>query len=153
MLPYVHLEEEKNIYEARLLQPSDYKGFAPVYNDFAQKAVSSYSFELAPLNFEDFADSVEKNLIDCLVLFENSVPVGFLVYTTAISEAIELNIIHSFGTENAVERAMYLVRKFLELTKAQRADKVVCYPMLGIQKDYSYSKEDIDAMLSWNEYN
>lgn len=135
MLPYVHLEEEKSIYEARLLQPSDYKGFAPIYNDFAQKAMSAYSFELSPLNFEDFIESVEKNLIDCLVLFENSLPVGFLVYTTAISEAIELNIIHSFKDENMIERGMYLVRKFLELTKAERTDKIVCYPMLGIQKN------------------
>jgi len=26
------------------------------------------------------------------------------------------------------------------------------WEMLGIQKDYSYSKEDIDDMVSWNEY-
>ena len=37
--------------------------------------------------------------------------------------------------ENMQERAMYLVKKFLELTKSERADKIVCYPMLGAQKD------------------
>ncbi|CDE62162.1 predicted acetyltransferase (GNAT family) [Fusobacterium sp. CAG:439] len=121
-------------FEARLLTPDDYKGFVTIYNDFRNRAIDEYMFELEPLGFEDFADAVEKNLIECLVLFENTIPVAFLVYTTAISEAIELNIIHSFKMENMVERGMYLIKKFLELTKSERFDKVVCYPMLGEQK-------------------
>ena len=135
MQPYIHEEKDDNKFEARLLTKKDYKGFAPVYEDFRTRAISEYSFELEPLGFEDFTESVEKNLIECLVLFEETIPVAFLVYTTAISEAIELNIIHSFKMENIQERSMYLVRKFLELTKAERADKIVCYPMLGAQKD------------------
>lgn len=137
MLPYIHAEDEKNNqkFEARLLTKNDYKSFAPVYNDFKEKAVSEYLFELDPLGYEDFIDAVEKKLIECLVLYENTIPVAFLIYTTAISEAIELNIIHSFQMENMTERAMYLVRKFLELTKSERMDKIVCYPMLGAQKN------------------
>ena len=127
-------DENKN-FEARLLTPNDYKVFAAVYNDFRDRAVSEYNFELEPLGFEDFIEAVEKKLIDCVVLFESSIPVAFLVYTTAISEAIELNIIHSFKMENMIERSMYLIKKFLELTKAERLDKVVCYPMLGSQKN------------------
>lgn len=106
-----------------------------IYNDFRDRAVTEYNFELEPLDFEGFTDAVEKNLIDCLVLYDNTIPVAFLVYTTAISEAIELNIIHSFKMENMIERAMYLIKKFLELTKAERLDKIVCYPMLGSQKN------------------
>ena len=135
MEPYIHPEKEDNKFEARLLTKDDYKAFAPVYNDFQNRAIEEYSFELEPLGFEDFVESVEKNLIECLVLFENSVPVAFLVYTTAISEAVELNIIHSYKMENTTERAMYLIKKFLELTKSERVDKIVCYPMLGAQKD------------------
>ena len=135
MLPYTREDEKDNRnFEARLLTKDDYKGFAPVYNDFRDRAFEQYKFELDPLEFDDFVQAVEKNLIDCLVLYENSIPVAFLVYTTAISEAVELNIIHSFKMEDMTERSMYLVRKFLELTKADRADKVVCYPMLGEQK-------------------
>ena len=136
MQTYIHSKNEKNKYEARLLTPAYYKGFEPVYNDFEQRAFESYKFELAPLNFEDFIDSVEKKLIECIVLFEHSVPVGFLVYTTAISESIELNIIHSFKDEDMIDRGIYLLKKFLELTKAQRTDKIVCYPMLGVQDEY-----------------
>ena len=127
-------DENKN-FEARLLTSNDYKAFATVYNDFRDRAVTEYNFELEPLDFEGFTNAVEKNLIDCLVLYDNTIPVAFLVYTTAISEAIELNIIHSFKMENMVERAMYLIKKFLELTKAERLDKIVCYPMLGSQKN------------------
>lgn len=126
---------DNNNFEARLLTPNDYKGFATIYNDFRNRAVDEYMFELEPLGFEDFADAVEKKLIECLVLFDNTIPVAFLVYTTAISEAIELNIIHSFKMENMVERGMYLIKKFLELTKSERFDKIVCYPMLGEQKN------------------
>ncbi len=124
---------EKN-FEARLLTPDDYRAFAAVYEDFRTRAVSEYKFELEPLGYDDFIDSVEKQLIECLVLYENSIPVAFSVYTTAISEAIELNIIHSFNLENIVERSSYLIKKFLELTKAERNEKIVCYPMLGSQK-------------------
>lgn len=129
------MNSENLNFEARLLTPQDYKSFASVYNDFRTRAVEEYKFELEPLSFEDFTESVEKKLIECLVLFDNTVPVAFLVYTTAISEAIELNIIHSFKMEDMVERAMYLVKKFLELTKAERKEKIVCYPMLGSQRN------------------
>lgn len=135
MQPYKHLEKSENKFNARLLMPDDYKAFAPVYNDFRERAIEEYKFELDPLRYEDFIDSVKKQLIECLVLYENSYPIAFLVYTTAISEAVELNIIHSFNMENIVERSMYLIKKFLELTKNQRTDKIVCYPMLGKQKD------------------
>lgn len=135
MLPYQHAEKDDNKFEARLLTKNDYKGFAPVYEDFRTRAIDEYSFELEPLGFEDFTEAVEKKLIDCLVLFEDSIPVAFLVYTTAISEAVELNIIHTYKMENTSERAEYLLKKFLELTKSERIDKIVCYPMLGAQKD------------------
>lgn len=129
------MQKENNNFEARLLTSNDYKSFAPVYNDFRERAFDEYMFELEPLQFEDFVDAVEKKLIECLVLYENTIPVAFLIYTTAISEAIELNIIHSFKMENVSERGMYLLKKFLELTKSERMDKIVCYPMLGFQKN------------------
>lgn len=135
MLPYKHEEKDNTNFEARLLTPEDYKSFAPIYEDFKNRAIDEYMFELEPLDFQNFVSSVEKNLIECLVLYENTIPVAFLVYTTAISEAIELNIIHSFKMENITERSMYLLKKFLELTKFLRKEKIVCYPMLGAQKN------------------
>ncbi len=124
----------KTVFEAKLLTQEDYKSFELIYNDFKDSAVEDYKFELEPLDYKGFINAVEKNLIKCVVLFENSVPSAFLIYTTSISEAVELNIIHSYKNENAAERSRYLIEEFLNETKNDRKDKVVCYPMLGNQK-------------------
>lgn len=123
-------------YQAQLLTHNLYKIFAGVYADFRANAVDEYKFELEPLGFEDFIDAVEKDLIKCIVLLENYIPTAFLVYTTAISEAIELNIIHCLGDEDLVEKRNLLMEKFLELTENERKEKIVCYPMLGKQGDF-----------------
>ena len=122
------------LFEARALEEKDYKSFATVYNDFRNRAVLEYKFELEPLCYKDFIDALEKELINCIVLFENNIPVSFLVYTTAISEAIELNIIHCLKMENILSRSKYLIEEFLRETRTERREKIVCYPMLGSQK-------------------
>ena len=121
-------------YAAKLLSQGDYKGFEPVYNDFRTRAATDYNFELEPLSFEDFIDSVQKKLIECLILLEDGTPVAFMVYTTMISEAVELNIIHALNMENFIIRSKYLIEEFLKQTAEIRKHKIVCYPMLGSQK-------------------
>src|SRR5574344_2783376 len=121
--------------EAKLLTSEDYADFEKLYEDFKKRAYTEYKFELQPLEFGDFVSSVEKGLIKCLILKEDDAPVAFLVYTTCISEALVLNIIHTINSENKSARVDALLRKFIELTKEERQDKVVCYPMLGSQKD------------------
>lgn len=119
---------------AKLLTVEDYDVFEELYDDFYKKAATEYNFELEPVDYKGFIDSVEKNLIQCIILYDNHVAVGFLVYTTAISEAIELNIIHCIQKDNYLTYAKELLVKFLELTSNIRKKKVVCYPMLGDQK-------------------
>lgn len=121
-------------YLAKILSEDDFSGFEPLYNDFKVRAITNYGFELEPLNFEDFIESIKKNLISCIVLYEDGIQTAFLIYTTMISEAIELNIIHTFGMEDMMTRAKKLCDKFMELTKQERKHKVVCYPMLGEQR-------------------
>ena len=60
------------LFEARALEEKDYKSFATVYNDFRNRAVLEYKFELEPLCYKDFIDALEKELINCIVLFENT---------------------------------------------------------------------------------
>lgn len=120
-------------YEVELLNSNIYKFFAGVYNDFKAKAVDEYKFELEPLPYEEFIDAVEKNYMKCIVLKENEIPTAFLVYTTSISEAVELNLIHCLGTEDELTKIKLLIEKFLELTEVERQTKVVSYPMLGHQ--------------------
>ena len=124
-------------YEVELLNGSLYKIFVGVYNDFKAKAVSDYKFELEPLAYEEFIDAVEKNYMQCIVLKENDIPTAFLVYTTSISESIELNLIHCLGTEDEIVKVKLLIEKFLELTEGERVTKVVSYPMIGHQSVFT----------------
>ena len=122
------------MYSAKLLTEEDYDFFEELYNDFYSKAKTDYNFELEPLDYDGFLDAIEKEIIQCIILYENHKTVGFLVYTTAISEAIELNIIHCLNNEKYEEYASELLQKFLELTSETRKQKIVCYPMLGSQE-------------------
>lgn len=123
------------MYRTKLLGNIDYRNFEPLYEDFCAKSVSEYNFELEPLNFRGFLDSVERKLINCIVVYDEDKLVGFLVYTTVISDAIELNIVHCLRQENFLDYAKELLDKFMELTSSERERKIVCYPMLGEQKN------------------
>ena len=127
----------ENNYKVELLEKDSYKIFKGVYNDFKSKAESEYKFELAPLEYEEFIDAVEKNYMSCIVLKENEIPTAFLVYTTSISESIELNIVHCLGTEDEITKVKLLIEKFMTLTDADRMSKVVTYPMLGHQSVFT----------------
>lgn len=119
----------------KFLATEDYDNFEVLYDDFCKKAVSEYNFELEPLDYDGFLEAIDKDLIKCMVLFdEENKASAFLVYTTAISEAIELNIIHCPEKEHMLEYAKELLKKFIDVTKNLRKDKIVCYPMLGEQK-------------------
>lgn len=123
-------------YEARILTKDLYKIFAGVYSDFRIAAVEDYKFELEPLSYEDFIDSVERNLVRCIVLLENQIPTAFLAYTTMISEALELNVIHCLGDEDLISKRKILLEKFLQDTQEERKEKIVCYPMIGSQGNF-----------------
>ena len=131
------MSEKENNYNVELLDKDSYKIFKGVYNDFKEKAVSEYKFELAPLEYDEFIDAIDKEYMNCIVLKENEIPTAFLVYTTAISESIELNIIHCLGTEDEITKIKLLLEKFLELTNVERTTKVVSYPMLGHQSVFT----------------
>lgn len=124
-------------YEVEVLDKSTFKIFKGVYNDFKSKAVSEYKFELEPLPYEEFIDAVEQGYLKCIVLKENQIPTAFLVYTTSISESIELNLVHCLGAEDETAKQKLLIEKFLELTEAERQNKVVSYPMIGHQSVFT----------------
>lgn len=124
-------------YEVGLLDGSSFKIFKGVYNDFRAKAINEYKFELEPLEYEEFISAVEKGYLKCIVLKENLIPTAFLIYTTDISESIELNMIHCLGTEDESTKYKLLIEKFLALTEVERQNKVVSYPMLGRQSAFT----------------
>lgn len=124
------------VYEIQPLTKDYYKIFAGVYSDFRVAAIDDYKFELEPLSYEEFIDAIEKNFIKCIILSENRIPTAFLAYTTMISEAIELNVIHCLGDEDLITKRRLLLEKFLELTQEERKEKIVCYPMTGSQGSF-----------------
>lgn len=128
--------KSNTIYEAQELTKNLYKIFAGVYSDFRVAAIDDYKFELEPLSYEDFIDAIDKNLIKCIVLLENQIPTAFLAYTTMISEAVELNVIHCLGDEDLIEKRKILLEKFLQDAAEEIKSKVVCYPMIGSQSSF-----------------
>ncbi len=124
-------------YETQMLDSNLFKIFTGVYNDFRAKAREDYMFELDPLEYEDFVNAVKKEYVKCIVLLENHIPTAFLVYTSAISESIELNVIHCLGNEDLLSKRKLLMERFLQETETERKEKVVCYPLLGVQSDFT----------------
>jgi len=127
----------ETIYQVEFLNKDKYRLFKGLYSDFVAHAISDYRFELTPLDYDGFIDAVDKDIIKCAVLLENSFPTAFLVYTTAISESVELNVIHCLGNEDLITKRCKLTEFFMEQTKENRKDSVVCYPMLGTQEDFA----------------
>ena len=124
-------------YEVELLNSDSFKIFAGVYNDFKAKAVSEYKFELEPLEYDEFIEAVQQKYLNCIILKENDIPTAFLVYTTSISESIELNVVHCLGSEDEVNKVKLLIERFMELTETDRKSKVVAYPMIGHQSVFT----------------
>jgi len=122
--------------EAKKLTKEYYNVFQGAYNDFRVNSMTEYKFELEPLSCESFLESVDSGLIDCYILLEDNIPTGFLAYTTAISDALELNIIHCMGSENLNQKRKILLSKFLEENKELTDKMVVTYPMMGSQRDF-----------------
>ena len=124
------------VYSVKKLSMDDFKIFTGLYNDFRSRAVSDFKFDLEPLEYEDFIMAINNGLLQCLVLFENSIPTGFLIYTTLISYAIELNIIYLISQDNYETKVKNLVEELLNIEKDRLNNKVITYPLLGEQVQY-----------------
>lgn len=124
------------MYETAVLEEKYFRVFQGAYNDFRLKARTDYKFEIDPLNYEDFIESFKKGLINCIILLEDSIPTGFLAYTTVPHDVIELFVVHVLGMEDLENKRKCLFEKFMEQTKGIRKHSVVSYAMLGVQETF-----------------
>ena len=124
------------MYQTAVLDEKYFKIFGGVYNDFRRKCRQDYKFELDPLEYSDFIEYFAKGLLSCILLLEDDIPTGFLAYSAALEDAIELYVIHCLGNENILEKKNSLVEKFLEVTAQKRQNALVSYPMLGVQTNF-----------------
>lgn len=124
------------MYQTRVLSEEYFKIFAGVYNDFRTKCAQDYKFEIEPLNYDEFIEYFSKKLISCIILLEDDIPTGFLAYSCATSDVIELFLIHILGNENINDKRDALMENFMLETTQRRKQALVSYPMLGVQTDY-----------------
>lgn len=128
------------MYATEVLSEKYFKIFMGAYNDFRVNCKKDYNFELEPLNYEDFLEYFNKGIIKCIILLEDSIPTGFLAYSEAQKDAIELYVIHCLGLENITGKRKLLIETFLKETLISRQTSLVSYPMLGIQESF---KDDL----------
>ena len=128
------------MYEVAVLEEKYFRVFQGAYNDFRLRARTDYKFEIDPLLYEDFMDSFAKGLVSCIILLEDSIPTGFLAYTTVPHDVIELFVIHCLGSEDITNKRRCLFEKFMDLTRSQRKHAIVSYAMLGVQEPF---KKDV----------
>lgn len=124
------------MYQTKVLSENYFKIFAGVYNDFRLKCAKDYKFEIDPLNYQDFIEYFKKKVLSCILLLEDDIPTGFLAYSAAAPDVIELFLIHILGNENIDEKRDALMEKFMLETTQTRKQALTSYPMLGVQTDY-----------------
>lgn len=124
------------MYQTKVLSGEYFKIFGGVYNDFRNASRKDYKFELDPLDYAGFIEYFEKGLLDCIILLEEDIPTGFLVYSLATKDVIELYIIHCLGDENINEKRSALMTAFLQSVALLRTERLISYPMLGKQGEY-----------------
>lgn len=124
------------MYNTEVLSEKYFKIFMGAYNDFRVNCGKDYKFELEPLTYNDFLEYFNKGIIKCIILLESGIPTGFLAYSEAQENSIELYVIHCLGTENLNEKRKLLLEAFLNETAEQRKTSLVSYPMLGLQEDF-----------------
>ena len=101
------------MYQTRVLSEEYFKIFAGVYNDFRTKCAQDYKFEIEPLNYDEFIEYFSKKLISCIILLEDDIPTGFLAYSCATSDVIELFLIHILGNEDINDKRDALVENVM----------------------------------------
>ncbi|MCD8024996.1 MAG: GNAT family N-acetyltransferase [Candidatus Gastranaerophilales bacterium] len=124
------------MYQTEVLTEKYFKIFMGAYNDFRVNCAKLYRFELEPLNYDDFLEYFNKDIIKCIILLEGAIPTAFLAYSKAQENSIELYVIHCLGDENLNEKKKLLLQAFLDETKEYRKTSLVSYPMLGIQENF-----------------
>lgn len=122
--------------EACIINHQNIDKIKNIYLDFKEKSGDFYKFELEPIDFTEFKRTVESGLLKGIALFEGDVVLGVLLYTLDISEALELNIIHTLMPNN-FEHKEFLLTKLLEVEGNNPDYTVISYPMLGSQCDFS----------------
>ena len=81
-------------YKTELLTITNIDQIKEIYESFRLKATKDYRYEIEPLDFYSFKESIEDGRLKGIALFDDSQPEGILIFVVEPHKAIELNIIH-----------------------------------------------------------
>lgn len=124
-------------YTTELITSENADNIKEVYESFRLKAIKDYRYEIEPLDFFSFKEAIDSKILNGISLFENSVPVGILIFVFEEHKAIELNIIHIHDRKDLNKKRLTLAAALQEHLKGKTEWKVISYPLLGFQETFT----------------
>ena len=124
-----------------------------LYSVFEKGAVVDFLFEVKPLNFNDFLYNFKKGFIKGYFCDE-----GFILYTDSLNESIEITIVFTHDKNDFLSQK-FLLSCFVQEIKKEYANKIISYPMLGIQNVFVQEVMNFgfktvgEAVLEFDFYN
>ena len=117
-----------NIYK---LNKNNISKIKDLYNTFKEKASTDFGFEVEPINFDLFKNTVIKNFNKGYFSENNEEITGLLLYTDKLNEAIELTLL--LGENEQIKSK--LLSTFMSDIKKEYKNKTISFPLLGKQKE------------------
>ncbi len=124
-------------YTTEILTVENVDKIKEIYESFRLKATKDYRYEIDPLDFYSFKESLIKGFINGIALYENSQPSGILIFVYESHKAIELNIIHVPDRKELNKKRLALAGALLDYLKPKTDWKVISYPLLGFQETFT----------------
>lgn len=126
-----------------------------LYGSFATVAQTDFFFEIPPIGFNDFKANFEENFVKAY-LCKSDIPEGFLLYSDNLTQGLEITLIYTGNNENSLEIQTALIKKFIEDAKENYRGKIISYPMLGVQNNFTQDITNLgftpvgEAILEFN---
>ncbi len=118
------------------IKPDNFEKTRGIYEDFRNKALQDYKYTTQPIEFRDFILNIRENRLDALVLFENTVPSGILIYSPEQHKVIEINAIHTLYDQHENSRRFVLLEELVKQLQHKDNWKAISYAMLGRQETF-----------------
>ena len=118
-----------------------------LYAAFTKSASADFLFELPPLDFNNFKANFCDNFLKGYFCKNNDNAEAFLLYTDNLNRAIEITLIYTKDTNDSYKIKTILLEKFLQDIKSNYDNKIISYPMLGIQNDFTQDITNLNFKL------
>ncbi len=129
-----------------------------LYAAFVSKAQEDFLFELPPINFNDFKTNFTGGYIKGYMCKTNE-PEAFMLYSDSLNQAIEITLIYVRDNNESYKIKTAILKKFLKDIESKYSGKIISYPMLGIQNDFTQDITNLgfkpigEMILEFNFYN